>query len=53
MEYFFPEHRQPSVLVGLDEPIGREDGCPANSSLIEELEYPFGITKAPHYRLMG
>jgi hypothetical protein len=51
VEYFFPEHKQPSVLVGLDEPIGREEGYPANSSLIEELKYPFGITKAPHYRL--
>jgi hypothetical protein len=40
-----------AVLVGLDEPIGREDGYPANSSFIEELEYPFGITRALHYRL--
>jgi hypothetical protein len=41
------------MLVGLDEPIGREEGYPANSSLIEELKYSFGITKAPHYRLIG
>jgi hypothetical protein len=52
VEYFFPERKQPSELVGLDEPIGREDGYPANSSLIEELEYPFGVTRAPHYRLL-